>query len=86
MRMCKIRPDVSICRGCMDMEEAGYIIRDCSVCSLQNEECELIKVGSGFFMKDYAMILRNGKIKKVPLDRIYDIHDVFDNPREKQVP
>ena len=52
-------------------------IQDCSKCPYANDVYELISVGAervGLFgSKDYAMVLRDGRIQKVDLSRVYDI-------------
>lgn len=85
MKMCKVKPELHHCRSCLEMQETLGIIQSCSNCFSEIDEYELLNVGSSFWVGDYAMVCRNGIVKKVSLDRIYDVREIID-PREKQVP
>ena len=71
----KLKPDIFVCRNCLDMDiEYGQVL-DCSKCSINNKECEIISTGSSFWNGDYAVVLVNGEMKKVPMSRLYDIKE-----------
>lgn len=74
MKTCKISMDPDECKVCMDMEELYGNFHDCSKCLSNNARYELISVGSNFF-GSYAMVLSEGKIQKVPLNKIYDVRE-----------
>lgn len=86
MKVCRVKPKIKCCRACLSSAERYGIIKSCSDCSCTYDEYELIGVGRGFLAKDYAFVCKNGTIKRVPLDRIFDIRNVDERPREKQVP
>ena len=74
---CKVLPSKeNDCYGCIDWQINAGMVKDCSVCDLRNTEYELINVGTALFTGDYAMVLKDGKIRKVPLDRVYNIRHV----------
>lgn len=74
-RKCKVKPSGFECHMCSDIAESCNTIPDCVNC-VYDEPCELISVGSNFWSGDYAMILRNGQIEKVSLDRVYDVETI----------
>lgn len=71
-RVCKIHPLYYQCRGCMDIDAEMGGVSDCSKCSLNTAEYELLGVGNGFWGA-YAMVQKDGKIEKVSLDRVHSI-------------
>ena len=73
-RKCKVKPSGFECYMCTETADGCGVIPDCSKCSY-DAPCELISIGSSFWSGDYAMILRNGQIEKVSLDRVYDIEE-----------
>lgn len=76
MKTCKVKPDISHCRSCMEMQEMFGVVDDCSVCSLNTSEYELLQIGTGFWSGDYAMVQKDGIIKKVSLSRVYDVKEI----------
>ena len=77
MKTCKLRPDVSACRACMEEADMfGYDV-NCTVCSAFNKRYELLQVGigTGFFGEDWAIIIVNGAPKRVPLSSVCDIKE-----------
>lgn len=77
-RVCKIRPLYYQCRSCMDIDMEMEAVSDCSKCTYNTTDYELIGVGSGF-LGGYALVQNDGKIEKVSLGRVYDIR-----PKEKK--
>lgn len=75
MKVCKVKPDVSTCADCLAMGILFSKIENCSKCKLSKDEYELMQIGTEFCGDDYAMVLRNGKIKKVALNRVYDVKE-----------
>ena len=74
-KTCKVKPDYSTCMDCTDMQiESGEICR-CAERPLTEEAYELISVGTSFWTGDYAMVLRDGVITRVPLKRVFDVLD-----------
>lgn len=77
MKTCKLRPEVCVCRACMEEADMfGYDV-NCTVCSAFNRRYELLQVGvgTGFFGEDWALIIIDGGAKRVPLSRVYDIKE-----------
>lgn len=77
-RTCRLKPKADICERCkMDyvMYKAHY---DCRKCDENNKRYELIHVGvgTGEFGEDFALVVIDGEIKKVSLDRVRDIREV----------
>lgn len=79
-KICKVRPSFDMCMGCSDV---SGIIDNCVNCDLKHATYELISVGTTFFGRDYAFVQKDGKIEKVPLYRVYDIHYEEDRPVTK---
>lgn len=73
-KTCKIRPLGSHCKCCLDIAESFDEIPDCKLCSYNTNRHEIIQIGSSF-LGGYAIILINGCLEKVSLDRIYDIKE-----------
>ena len=82
-RKCKVKPDHNTCCSCLDIQIAHETVTDCSRCYKNNLEYELLTVGVGFFGGGYAMVLREGKIQKVALHRVYDIQIIEEEKGEK---
>ena len=75
MKVCKLYPDGFACKNCMDGEKLYGQTRDCSKCN-HNSEYELLLIGTGFWSGDYAMVQKDGKIKKVALCDVYDVKEI----------
>lgn len=75
MLIAKLNPTSLICRHCIDAQLMYEQIEDCSKCTLNNKECQIISTGSNFWSGDYAIILIDGKFKKVSQSRLYDIRE-----------
>lgn len=71
--MCKVEPDHNICCSCIDNQVDYHRYEDCSKCRFKSEEYELIEIVPGLFGKDYAYVLKDGKIRRVNLDRIFGV-------------
>lgn len=78
--ICKVRLDHNICCDCIDRQCEDSEFKSCDGCELRNQDYEIIKVGHSLFIGDWAMVLGpDGKIKRVKLDRVYDVKRVSDN-------
>lgn len=75
MKVCKVRPDSSICSQCLAISDISDIIPDCKACKLNTGTYELLQIGTGFWSEDYAMVQKDGKITKVALCRVYDVKE-----------
>ena len=75
MKICKVKPDHSICSACMATQEMFDVVDDCSKCKLNTDTYELLQIGTGFWSGDYAMVQKDGVIQKVSLSRVYDVKD-----------
>lgn len=76
MKICKIKPSNNTCCSCLDGQIQHGVILDCKMCEHTITSYELLSVGTRLFSGDYAMVLANGKIKKVPLESVYDVKHV----------
>lgn len=76
MKVCKIRPQLSTCRGCTEYADLFGEIPDCSHCIYQTTEYEILQFVSGFLSCTYVLILKDGEVKKVSIDRIYDVKEI----------
>ena len=79
-RVCKVRPTMATCKMCMDTWEAlsGSVSQmpNCSLCSHNTDEYEILQVGTNFWSGNYAMVLKDGKIEKVSLHRVHSVREV----------
>lgn len=74
MKVCKVRPDRSICSQCLAISDASGIIPDCKACA---DTYELLQIGAGFLSVGYAIVQKDGKITKVALSRVYDVKEIY---------
>ena len=81
-KVCNVKPDNNTCCGCMDGQVNRGIFIPCSNCELKNRTYELLQLVSGI-KHDYAFVLFNGIVEKVPLDRIFNVKDRFDAEMEQ---
>lgn len=72
MKVCKIKPEHSVCSACVDMAYTCGAIPNCNDCG--KEEYELLETHCSFW-NSYAVIIRNGKLEKVAMSRVYDINE-----------
>lgn len=72
MKICRVTPELSTCKACLETQSMFNVIDDCSKCECNNRMYELIKVGSDFW-GSYAIVLFKGKPEKVSLSRVIDI-------------
>lgn len=77
MKICKVKPDRSICSACLCIQEMCNVVDNCSKCKLNTDTYELLQIGTGFLSGDYAMVQKDGKITKVSLSRIYDVKEAL---------
>lgn len=61
MKVCKVRPDYSICSQCLDISDMSGIIPDCKTCKLNTDTYELLQIGTGFWSGDYAIVQKKWK-------------------------
>lgn len=75
MKICKVEPSHNDCCACIDLQIMCGVVEDCSKCIFK-KDYEILKIVTPIFGKSYAMIVKDGKIEKVPLKRIYDVREV----------
>jgi peroxiredoxin len=51
------------------------VVDDCSCCPANTAEYELLQIGTGLWSGDYAMVQKDGIIKKVALRDVYDVKE-----------
>jgi hypothetical protein len=59
---------------CLDTEDIFERITCCDKCYFKTTRFELVEIVHGIF-NDYAFVQSKGQIKKVSLDRVYDIKE-----------
>lgn len=73
MKVCRVKPDDSTCFNCKEWD----MFTNCEKCPHELVNYELLGIGVGtMFRRDYAMILKDGKVQRVPLSNVYDIREV----------
>lgn len=76
MKICKVKPNrCGLCKSALENYEIDY---DCSKCEDNLTEYELISVGHSDKAGDWAMVLKDGIIKRVELHRVWDVKDPYD--------
>ena len=77
-KICKVKPAYSTCKKCVDAQVQFNGFKDCETCLETQVDCELMKivVSTGFMGDDYAVVLCNGKLEKVLLNRVFDVREV----------
>ena len=76
MKVCKIIPSSSTCQMCVDTAETFDSIPNCGECNYHTKEYEILGFVHGVLRNSLALLLINGKIKEIPIERITDIRDV----------
>lgn len=74
MCFCKVQPSEEECSRCRI--QAFYLETElnCEECMWKNNVYELINVGYNRSIGNWAMVLKDGKIERVKLERVYDIN------------
>lgn len=62
MKVCRVKPSVSICFDCKVIDPDWGLVCDCENCPKE--------------INNYAMVLIDGKVRRVPLKDNYDIREV----------
>lgn len=77
MKTCKVKPERSVCQACMSLSNSGFVYpSDCMTCNENTDVYELLEVGVKPFWGNFAMVMKDGRIRRVSLDRVYDVKDV----------
>ena len=76
MKVCKVKPDTNTCCGCVDNQIWDKENKSCQECKAKQPEHEILKIFTTFFGKVYALVIIDEKIKKLPIDRLYDVREV----------
>lgn len=75
MLYCKVKPSKEECRACVNSAFRVGDRPDCNNCVDTCFECRLINVGYNRTIGDWAMVVRDGVIERVALDRVFDVSD-----------
>lgn len=70
-KICKVKPVG--CPVCIAADKNYDIPYDCEKCEANNETYELISVGNSDIEGDWAMVLKDGVIRRVELNRVWDV-------------
>ena len=75
--ICKVKDD-NVCYGCIDRQIKDGFEKNCTGCTDNYYEGEILSFGHGLFVGDYAMVLRpDGRVERVPFKKIYDVKRAF---------
>jgi hypothetical protein len=74
--LCKVKPKYDTCCVCIDEHSDRHEFIDCQKCKLHIPEYEVLKIGYTLFKGDYAIVLLDGKVERVSLDRLFDVRTV----------
>lgn len=72
LRMCKIR-NMNTCYGCIDYQVDDNIRKDCKTCDNCESGWEILAVGNTFWYGPWAIVEKDGVIKRVRLDQVFDV-------------
>lgn len=73
MYFCKVKPSEDDCRVCRIQAFHSESEVTCEKCKYDSYNYELMSVGYNRSVGNWAMVLRNGQIERVELDRVYDV-------------
>ena len=76
MKICKIKPTVNDCCCCIDDHADKNMTADCRTCLSKQPEHEILDIFTTLFGKSYALVIVDGFIEKLPIDRLYDVKKV----------
>ena len=76
MKVCKVHPSKNECCCCIDEQLDKRINKECADCITNQPEHEILKIFTTFFGKVYVLVIVDGKIEKVPINRIYGVREV----------
>ena len=74
-KFCKVKPEK--CNLCIAADKNYDMDYDCSKCEPNNATYELISVGHSELDGDWAMVLKDGVIRKVELSRVWDVKSKY---------
>jgi len=74
-KVCKVKP--TRCPICIAADKNYDMSYDCEKCKENNVVYELISVGHTDLDGDWAMVLKDGIIRRVELSRVWDVKEFF---------
>lgn len=78
MKVCKIKPTTNDCCCCREDQLKKYIVdQECKECLSKRPDCEILQIVTTIFGKVFALVLVDGKIEKLPIERLYDVREVY---------
>ena len=79
--LCKVVPENDICCNCIDDQLNGVKEKlECYDCLDRSPDYEILQFGHSLFIGDWAMVLLDGKVERVKLDRVKRVrtdHDKY---------
>ena len=75
MKVCKVMPKSSKCRVCLQTAVSYETDVNCDICEEKHAYHEILQLVCDAKGKDYAFVLKDGKITKVKLSRIFDVKE-----------
>lgn len=78
MKVCRVRPDDNACYCCIDEQIDAGIIKNCKDCPEDPYEYQILQLGVTLLGKPYVLVLYDGKIKKVHIDRLYNVREAVE--------
>ena len=67
----KVKPDKLICDSCLEVQIMCNVVDNCERCLDNKPYCKIT-----FIEDNYAYVLNEGRIKRVSLDRLYDVKEM----------
>ena len=74
-RYCKVEPSPTQCQTCTNAQYEYCDDVSCDMCSYKQRIYEILGFAVGTFGTGYAFLLREGKIYKVSIDRLFDVNE-----------
>lgn len=75
--LCKVLPDHNLCCDCIDGQEDGRSEKlACNDCLDRAPDYEILQFGHSLFGGDWAMVLLDGEVERVKLDRVKRVRTI----------
>lgn len=70
-KLCKVQP--RNCHICISADKNYELDINCDACEENNKVYELLTIGHNDSIGDWAMVVRDGRITRVDLSRVWDV-------------
>ena len=82
MKICKVKPGYDACCTCIDWQMDLNKYEDCKECTAVREG-EILSVGPASKKGGYVMVLIDGIIQSIHINRIFDVKEKKEHEKNK---